>query len=634
MKVLLAICLLAPAQAALVDVHVVERTDVSGAYERIVAKAYFAVDPKIPANRIITDLRHAPVNEQGLVEFSADIHVLKPRDPAQGNGTLLFEVSNRGNMGLPGMMGEEFLRRHGYTLVWTGWQFDVPEGAGRLRVRVPVAKGITGLVRLQEAVTAKTGKLSVADRGHIPYPAANLSDPSSRMFVREYAAGERTEIARNRWRFVDAATVALDGGFLPGKMYEVVYTASDPPIAGLGPAAIRDFVSFLKYGGGKATSLLGDQRRFLKRAIAFGSSQSGRFLRTYLYQGFNADERGRIVFDGMMPHIAGGSRGSFTHRFAQPSRSGPQFHSDLFPFRDLPDTDPLTGSKDGILRVAQATGTVPKTFYTNTSNEYWRSSASLTHTSLDGGSDADLPPTTRIYFLAGCQHGAGTWPPRAANDLLYRGNTIDYRPMMRALLVAMNEWVTSGKQPPPSRYPSVAAGQLVPTGAIRFPKIPEFRLPVRIWQARSLDYGPDYQLSGIVSHEPPRLSGAPFGNRLPAVDGDGNETSGIRHPVLAVPLGTHMGWNLAAVAPSVETEMAYLTGSYIPFARTREERQGKGDERMSIAERYKSREDYLAKLRAAAEELVAARYLLAEDVGPIEKRGLMEWDSASPRGSF
>jgi hypothetical protein len=645
MKPIFAALALLPLHAAVVDVHVIERSDVlkgksfgaAGPYERIVAKAFFAVDPLLPANRIITDLRHAPVNMQGLVEFSADIHVLKPRDPARGNGTLLFEVSNRGGMGLTGMfqyganteegVGDGLLMNQGYTLVWTGWQFDVPDEAGRLRVAVPAAKGQSGPVRMQVAVIERANQLSVADRGHIPYPAANPANPGHRMYVREYAAGARTEIPRNQWRFVDPVTVAVDGGFLPGKMYEVVYTSNDPAIAGLGPAGIRDFISFLKHGGGRPTSLLSDQRRFLKRAIAFGSSQSGRFLRTYLYQGFNADERGRIVFEGMIPHIAGGSRGSFNHRFAQPSRSGPQFHSDLFPFRDQPDTDPLTGSEDGILRIAQGSGTVPKIFYTNTSNEYWRSSASLIHTTLDGLKDAEPAPTTRIYFLTGCQHGPGAWPPRNDSSLLYAVNTNDYRPIMRALLAAMNNWLTTGKEPPPSRYPTVLAGQLVTPGHIRFPKIPSFRIPARIWQARSLDYGPDYAFSGIVAFEPPKLSGAPFGNRLPAVDDSGNETSGIMNPIVAVPLGTQMGWNLAAKPASADTEMAYLTGSYIPFARTKQERERAGDARLSLEERYKNREDYAMKLRAATALLVKDGYWLPQDAGRIEARGLAEWDA-------
>jgi hypothetical protein len=630
MKRFLPALLAASAQAALTDMHIIERSDVEGGqgYERIVAKAYFAVDPRLPANRLINDLRHAPVNAKGLVEFSADIHVLKPRDPARGNGTLLFEVSNRGGMGLGMFHGDDgLLLKSGYTIAWVGWQFDLPEKPGLLRLMAPAARGVSGPVRAVEVVTKAVATISAADRSHVPYAPADPNSPDYRMLVRNYGDGERRTIPRNKWRFVDGGTVTLDGGFEAGKIYEVAYTSKDPAIAGLGPAAIRDFVSFLKYGGGGPTTVLGDQRRFLKRALGFGSSQSGRFLRTYLYNGFNADERGRIVFDGLMPHIAGGARGSFVHRFAQPSRGGPYLHSDLFPFLDPDDTDPVTDTTDGILRIAAGTNTVPKIFYTNTANEYWRSSASLIHTTIDGKRDAGLAPTTRIYFLTGCQHGSGNWPPAKNPDMLYPVNTLDYGPIMRALLVAMNDWITSGKEPPASRYPLNASEQLVAPREMRFPRIPGFKTPAHVWQARRLDYGPNYRFAGLLAFDPPKIVGDPFPVKLPQVDADGNETGGIRNPILAVPLGTHLGWNLAAVAPHPDTEMANLTGSYIAFARTRAEREHSGDARLSIEERYRNREDYLSRLTEAAEKLVAERYLLAGDVMKIQKRGLAEWDT-------
>src|SRR6185369_12592590 len=277
-------------------------------------------------------------------------------------------------------------------------------------------RGVSGLVRAQDATAVTATTMSVADRNHKPYPATDPNSQDNQMLVREYGDGPRKIVPRNLWRFIDPVTVTLEGGFQRGKTYEVVYTSKDPAIAGLGPAAIRDFISFLKYGGAPA-DILDGQQQYLKRAIAFGSSQSGRFLRSYLYQGFNVDEQGRKVFDGMMPHIAGAARGSFLHRFAQPSLGGTELHSDLFPFRDLSDTDPVAGVSDGILRVAAGTNTIPKIFYTNTANEYWRSSSSLTHTSLDGRNDAELAPNTRIYFLTGCQHGSAPWPPVKNPDL-------------------------------------------------------------------------------------------------------------------------------------------------------------------------------------------------------------------------
>ena len=568
--------LLASALAAAVHtVEITGRSDVEGGkpfstagpYERLVLRAHFKVDPRLPANRLITDLQYAPVNLDGLVEFSADAYVLRPRDPAKGNGTALFEVSNRGGRGLLSTFsygkgkddpGDGLLFEQGYTLVWVAWQFDVPVGKDLLTLSVPAARGVKGLVRSEAVITDQTGTVSVADRGHVPYPAADLEDPQAKLFIRDFADGPRIEIPRKQWKFADAVTVALDGAFQVGKRYEVVYTAQEPAVAGLGFAAIRDFISYLKHDGG-------DQGGRIKRSIGWGSSQSGRFLRDFLYQGFNADEQGRRVFDGLIPHIAGGGRGSFHHRFAQPSRLAPWYTTDIFPFRDLNDTDPVTGVSDGLLRVAAGTGTVPKIFYTNTSNEYWRISASLLHTTMDGAAEAPVAPNTRIYYLTGAQHGPGSWPPGKQSGLLYSTNPNDYRPILRALLTAMNEWIATGKEPPPSRYPANTPAQLAPPGEIRFPAIPAFVSPNQIWRAQRLDFGPDYRTAGVIAFEPPRIAGPPFTVKVPQVDADGNEVAGVRNPVQSVPLGTYMGWNIDRSAPAAHREMAGLTGSYIPF---------------------------------------------------------------------
>ncbi|MEZ5356879.1 MAG: alpha/beta hydrolase domain-containing protein [Bryobacteraceae bacterium] len=630
--------------AAIHTVEIVERTDVengktfgkAGAYERLAMRARFRLDPRLPANRLIADLRHAPVNEHGMVEFTADAYVLKPRDPSLGNGTALFEVSNRGGRGLLSTFanskgkddpGDGLLFEQGYTLVWVAWQFDVPERKGLLTLQAPPALGVTGMVRSEAVITDRTGTIQVADRGHVPYAAADRNEPAAKLLVRQFADSPRTEIPRKQWRFTAGDTVALDGGFQPGKRYEVIYTAKDPAVAGVGFAAVRDFISFLKYGGGLPTAVLGEQSRHIKRSIGWGSSQSGRFLREFLYQGFNADENGRRVFDGLMPHIAGGGRGSFHHRFAQPSRLGPWYTTDIFPFRDLTDTDAVTGRTDGLLRIATGTATVPKIFFTNTSNEYWRLSASLTHTSLDGASDAPLAPTTRIYYLTGTQHGAGSWPPSKPNDLLYASNPNNYRPILRALLTAMNEWVTNGTEPPPSQYPANTPDQLAEPENVRFPKLPGFVSPNRVWHAQRLDFGPHYWMDGIISFEPAKVVGAPFPIKVPQVDVDGNEVAGIRNPVHAVPLGTYAGWNIRRDAPESGREIAGLTGSYLPFPATRAEREHTGDPRASIEERYASRAEYLDRVTGAARKLAAGRYLLEADVAEIRDRAAAEWDT-------
>jgi len=365
--------LLPAAQSAVQHIYVVERSDVAGTrYERIIAKAHFALDPKLTANRIITDIDLAPKNEDGKVQFSADLYVLKPRNPADSNGTALFEVSNRGGKGMITMFdrgarasmdprtleefGDRFLLEQGYTLVWLGWQPDVPVRDGILRMYAPVAKGVTGLVRAEITVDRVTNTHTLADRTHIPYNVANPDDPKVQLTVRDLPDSARKTIPRAKWRFADAGSVTYDDGFQPGKFYEVVYTSKDPWIIGLGPAGIRDLMSFFKYAD-DGVILLGQESKHIKRAVGFGTSQSGRFLRTFLYYGFNADEKGRKVFDGVWAHVAGAGRGSFNHRFAQPSRDGHPtlntfYPTDIFPFTDLPETDPDTGTSGALLAKA------------------------------------------------------------------------------------------------------------------------------------------------------------------------------------------------------------------------------------------------------------------------------------------
>ena len=633
-------------------VHVVDRTDVlggksfgsAGPYERVKAKAWFAVDPKLPRNGIINDLRYAPRNAEGLVEFQADIDVIKPRDSAKGNGTALLEISNRGNKGLLAMFnharrsndpqsaeefGDKFLLERGYTLVWVGWQFDVPEKPALIRLYPAVAKGITGIVRAEYVPSKPSTTFLVADREHIPYAAINPDDQALQLTVRVRPDGPRKVVPRDQWRFSDATHVTLPAGFEMGRFYEVVYKAQDPPVVGLGPATVRDFVSFLKYGGGDAVSVLGDQRRFIKRVVGFGSSQSGRFLRTFLYYGFNADEKGRKILDGVWANVAGAGRGSFNHRFAQPSRDGHRmlnsfYPTDIFPFTDTEQTDPETGLTDGLLAKAQQSGVVPKIFYTNTSYEYWGRSASLIHTSLDGRNDVPPGPNTRIYFIAGAQHGSGVFPPVRPGVRNY-ANTNNYLYAMRAQLVAMNEWLVSGKEPPPSRYPATANRELVPPKELNFPRIPGVKLPFAPQQAWRVDYGPAFRAKGIVSIDPPKV-GQVFPTLVPQVDRDGNETSGLRMPELAVPLATMAGWNLRSEDQGASDELANMIGSWIPFAKTKAERVRTNDPRLAIEERYPSKQEFLDRVAAAARALVKEGYLLEVDVQPITDRAAAQWE--------
>jgi len=637
------------AQAALVRIEVKERSDVldakafgaTGAYERIVGRAYFAVDPKLLANRIIVDIDKAPRNAAGQVEFSSDIYILKPKDARAGNGSLLFEVSNRGGKGMLGTfnraagatdprtereLGDGFLLEQGYTLVWLGWQFDVPDTPNLMRFYAPVAKGLKGPVRAEITVDRQELSHSVADRNHRPYPVLNPDDAALTLTVRDRVEGPRQAVPRAQWHIENATNLVMNSGFEPGRIYELVYTAQDPPVAGAGMAAMRDMISFLKYGGAK-DEVLGDQNRYLKRAVAFGVSQSGRFLRTFLYDGFNLDERSRKVFDGVMAHVAGAGRGSFNLRFAQPSRDGHPFlntlyPSDVFPFTDFDETD--GGLTDGLLTHAMKPAEWPKVFYSNSSYEYYGRDASLIHTSIDGKKDAPLPASTRVYFFAGGQHGPAAFPP-PKNHTQNMSNPNPYTWSLRALLMAMNNWVKDGAEPPQSLYPKVSSDQAVQLGAVQFPKIPGVSFPTRTTRAWHADYGPQYRKEGVITQEPPKL-GAPFPLVFPQVDRDGNEVSGVRLPEIQVPLATYTGWNLRAPDIGAPDELFSMQGSWIPFPRTKTERLKTGDPRLSIEERYASRQEYLAKFESAAKSLVAAGYLLASDVPKLVERGGAEWD--------
>jgi hypothetical protein len=365
--------------------------------------------------------------------------------------------------------------------------------------------------------------------------------------------------------------------------------------------------------------LLGDQRRFIKRAIGFGTSQSGRFLRTFVYQGFNADEKGRKVFDGLWPHVAGAGRGSFNFRFAQPSRDAQPFGNffyptDLFPFTDTEQTDPETGDRGGLLTTAMQQKAVPKIFYTNGSYEYWGRAASLIHTQPPA-------PDTRIYFFTGAQHGPGRFPP-STTQAKYPANPNDYRYLMRALLAAMNQWVTEGREPPASSYPGEE--QLTVPANLKFPAIPGVRLPDRAHTAYRVDYGPQFRTAGIVTKEPPVL-GNPFTAQVPTLDADGNETSGIRLPELVCPLGTYTGWNYRLESTGAPTELIAFIGSFFAFAPTADQRGQ--DPRLSIAERYSGKAEYLSRIGAAARSLADRRLLLDRDVAALEQRASRMWDT-------
>ena len=640
-----------PAVAEVVRIHVQSRADVAGGkafgttgpYEKLAGRIYFEVDPSLAPNKIITDIDKAPRNARGRVEFSSDFYLIKPKQIERGNGTLLYEVSNRGGKGMlafynqaagsldpstDAQMGDGFLMTQGFTLLWVGWQFDVPHRDGLVRVFAPIAtdngKPLVGIVRSEVIVAKLAYDASLADRDHIAYTVANPEDPANTLSVRDSIEGPRRFIPRSEWK-LDRGRVYLPSGFQPAKIYEVVYKAQDPPVAGVGAAAVRDTVSHLKFGSADALSIPAGS---IRRAIGFGISQSGRFLRTYLYYGFNEDEQHRKVFDGVMAHVAGGGRGSFNLRFSQPSRDGHPYlnkfyPTDIFPFTDTVQADPQTGEKDGLLLRVKPELT-PKIFYTNSSYEYWGRAASLIHTSIDGRADAPVPDTTRIYVFAGGQHGPAAFPPRRSIGQ-QMNNPNDYRWSMRALLVAMNKWITDDVAPPASRYPRIEDRTLVQVESLKFPALAGVGKPTEAHKAYRVFYGLEFASKGIVSIDPPESNGS-FAILVPQVDEDGNELAGLKMPEISVPLATYTGWNLFNAESGPTSLLSSMQGAYIPLPRTRTDRERSKDPRPSIEERYESRERYLALVSAAARELVQQRYLLEGDVESVVKRAVEHWE--------
>ena len=623
-----------------------------GPYEKIAGKIHFAVKPDDPHNRAIVDLDLAPRNSSGEVEFTSDFYVLRPKEPVRGNSALVLEIPNRGGKGILSIVnrgsgsldptkesdfGDGFLMAHGFTVAWIGWQWDVRREPNRMALDAPVAtdhgKAISGLVRDDFILSDRRtdiplGHMISGTIGGTEYEAA---DPSSRLnvlTVRDSQFGERHLIPRAQWSFAaDAHGVHFAGGFEPGRIYELVYVARDPHVAGLGFAAVRDFVSYLKNAP--------DAVAPVRVAYGVGISQSGRFLRHLLYEGFNADEGGRRVFDGLIPHVAGAGRGNFNYRFAQPSRDSQPMNAilyatDLYPFADLPLRDPVTGREEGLLDRTFADHVAPKIFYTNTSYEYWSRAASLIHTTPDGMKDATIPDNVRIYLYSGLQHFSGPFPPARSNSRdLFAVNPqspLAVAWFWRAMLVNMDDWVQRDMLPPLSRYPKIADGTLVPRQALTFPAIPGVSPPRDTNVAVRTDFGPQFA-RGIVTKQPP-VAGQPFPSLVPQVDADGNDIAGIRLPELAVPLATYTGWNLRDPAVGAPWARVSFLGSYLPFAKTREQREAGGDPRLSVAEWYANRDAYFGRFATAALSLARDRYVLAGDLAPILERGAEEWDFA------
>src|SRR5436190_10683994 len=597
----------------------------AGAYEQLAGRLYFSIDPANKRNRVIVDLDKAQKNAAGKIEMSADLVILKPRDATKGNGIALFDVVNRGRgvalskfdaqAGATGTAaadeyGDGFLLNRGYTIVQVGWEFDARR-EGAIRAELPGAVGVTGLAHATFIPTSKNAEATVGDlAGYTP------SDPAAAentLTVRDSPQAAATTIPRAKWHLA-GNVVTLDGGFEPGRIYELAYKAATPPVAALGFAAVRDAASWVRYSPDATVSA--------KYVFAFGSSQTGRFLRELLYDGFYTDERNRLVFDAVIPHLAGASGVNLNRRWSTPTSLSSDVAT-IFPFSDMKQRDPVTGVEEGLLENARAGERQPKVFWTNTPTEVWQKAAALEAMTPDGSQDRPLPANTRLYLFASTQHDPARFPSTVSNGQL-QDNPTDYSWAMRTLLVAMEKWVRDGVAPPPSRYPRLQDGNLVRSTDVAFPDLPGVTSPRKVLPgARGVN--------SLVAKD--GGAGTPLPLLVSQVDKDGNELGGLRLPEVMVPLATSAGWNFRKASIGGTHLLYPLLGSYIPFASTKAERERTHDPRPSIEERYASREQYLKQVQEAAASLVKDGYVLAEDVPAIVKHAGDHWDLLVKRPS-
>ena len=627
----------APSLAELTRVEIATRTDVLngkpfgnvGAYEKLRGTAYFAIDPANPRNQIIADLDLAPRNRDGKVEFSADLFILKPKDASRGNGVVFFDVVNRGRFRLlttfssaegaddpttEADFGDASLLLQGYTLVAVGWQFDVEEDLIGIDAPIPLQNGqaIRGWLR-EWFIPVKPSDSYNWTGGNTTqgYAPVDLNAPDYRLTSREGQFAARRLIARGDWQFgrhvdgryvADADWLTLKGGFKPGLTYELMYESQNPPVAGVGLAAVRDMASAMKYQPGIVAPG--------RYAYMYGSSQTGRALRLIIHGGFTIDERGRKVFDAAFVKTGGASIGRFNERFARVNSLG-VFDETQFPFQYQVTTDPVTGKRDGLGARIPA-GLEPKIFTFDTGSEYWDKGrlGALRHASVDGTADLPDAPNVRVYYVAGARHGSGS-VPAADGGGQFKNNPLNYDWAQRGLMAALDAWVREGKEPPPSRHPAFADGTMVPHHALKFPAIPGVQWPTHVPGGYRWDV--DTPLSAL-----------PF--LLSQVDADGNEIGGIRLPEQAVPLGTLTGWLFRSERIGAPHTLMVNSGGYIPFPASRAERDKTGDPRRSIAERYAGRADYLAKVAEVANRLAAERYILQADVTAIVEAAGKHWD--------
>ncbi len=642
----------------------------SGRYERIDARVELRVDPLAAPQQGIVDLHAAPRDRDGRVCFTTDVQLLRPVDPSRGNRRLFVEIVNRGNKrclqffnDAPGnndplsraSLGNAWLMRRGYTVCWIGWEADILPGDARLTLDVPVARGlagkdgdkgavdvpITGSVR-SEFIANQPGRTVFPLSGWPTarsYPAVSLDTREASLVRRRYPGDRAEPVSPDAWQFArveggggldnqgaERAVIASDRhiylptGFEPGWIYELIYQARDPLVLGLGHVAVRDITSFLRHGReddqGHANPLYSGTGA-IERAYAWGRSQSGRYLRDFVYQGFNADAQGRRVFDGILPHVSGGGLMWMNHRFASVIRPAGQEYedhwnpADRFPFSYAWSTDHLSGRSDAILKRPD---TDPYVLHTQSATEYWQRHGSLVHTDT-AGNDLDQPAQVRVYLWSSSQHFADPLLRSTRSEVCLEDiNGVQTSMLFRATLDALDAWVTDGVEPPASRVPRRDDGTLVSMGQWRqqFPAIPGVICPRGPSPLPRLSWGPAFE-QGILAEPPQTMGEQAYVVAVPGVDADGNDLAGIRAPMVSAPLATYTGWNLRARGKGFGA-MHEFTGSTIPFAVSESERVQTGDPRASLEQRYPSGDAYVEAIRQAAQTLVEQRLMLADDI--------------------
>ena len=621
-----------PANAGITRIEIAERGPAfggiafgdTGPYELLKGRAYGELDPNDPHNRVIVDLQLAPRNDRGRVEYSTDVLILRPADTSRANGRLLFELNNRGDMRAftdvesarvraldrPEGAGAGFMMRQGFTIVEAGWDITAPAGSGRLTIQVPTARKPDGSRIVGPSLQEFVVDTADVRTGTLTYPAATLETNTATLTVRNLYSDTPHALAPSAWEFIDDRTIGLvprGTPFAAGSLYELTYQAADPLVAGIGFAAVRDLASYLRR---PQPGIIGYA---VERTYTFGGSQPIRFAHDFVQLGFNEAEEGRRAFDGMLNWLGGASGGFFNYRFAQPfvthrQHIGRWFPEFAFPFANQVLKDDVTGVSDGRMRACQASDTCPKVFEVNSENEYWAKAMSLLHTDTRG---RDLPdaPGVRVYLLSNLPHGASSTSSLCQQPT----NPVTAGPTLRALLVALDRWVSHDVEPPASRVPRVGDATLVaPTSqeAVGFPAIPGVVYNGRLHTGDLFDYGHDWR-AGVLTQLPPKLLGTPYPVLVPKTDADGHDLAGVRQVEIAVPTATYTGWGLRKGPAAGDGCDAF--GQRLPFAATLAERTAKGDPRPSLEERYPTHESYVEQVRTAAGELVESRFLLPED---------------------